>query len=116
MSADAPEPIGRIAGVGLSAMGNPMPVGGELAFAEVIGLLSRLMTGIPRIERLEQPRRECKSGGPRGFRNQPGQRVFIRRGYELWPAGLALYQWWAKVGLLCAQSRDGQRRDQVGRF
>ena len=69
MPADPPEPVGGVARVGLAAMGDAVPVGREIAFAQVVGLLGGLVAGIPEVVDLEQPGRERQ---PRPAARRPG--------------------------------------------
>ena len=54
MPADPAEPVGGVAGIGLAAMGDAVPVGREPPLAQVVGRLGGLVAGVPEIVDLEQ--------------------------------------------------------------
>ena len=65
MLADPAKPVGGVAGVGLAAMGDAVPVGRERAFAQVVGLLGGVVAGVPEVVDLEQTGGEAE---PRAVR------------------------------------------------
>ena len=62
VAADPPGPVEGVAGVGLAAVGDQVPVGGGGPLAEVVGLLRGGVAGVPEVEDLEQARRQGQAG------------------------------------------------------
>ena len=54
MFADPAKPVGGVAGVGLAAMGDAVPVGRARPFSLVVGLLGGVVAGVPEVVDLEQ--------------------------------------------------------------
>ena len=74
MLADPAKPVGGVAGVGLAAMGDAVPVGRARAFSLVVGLLGGVMAGVPEVVDLEETGGKAEPGPVRraGKDRDPG--------------------------------------------
>ena len=112
--ADPAEPVGRVAGVGLAAMGDAVPVGGEPVLAEVVGRLGGLVAGVPEVVDLEQggrerqPRRTARTG------QQLRESLFPQDLLEPRTAGRPLDERRSRAPG-AAQGFEGEDREQIGR-
>ena len=56
MFTDPAKPVGGVAGVGLAAMGDAVPVGRARSFSLVVGFLGGVVAGVPEVMNLEEAR------------------------------------------------------------
>ena len=76
MFADPAKPVGGVAGIGLAAMGDAVPVGRARSFSLVVGFLGGVVAGVPEVVNLEKTggeaeprtvRHPWKDRNPRGL-------------------------------------------------
>ena len=72
MLPDPTKPVGGIARVGLAAMSDAVPVGGEGTLPQVVGLLGGFVAGVPEIVNLEQAGGQSQPEAVRGAGEEAG--------------------------------------------
>ena len=112
MPADAAEPVGGVARVGLAPMGDPVPVSGGAPLSPIVGLLGGIVAGVPEVVHLQAapPPSPAASDAERSGTLRPGPAR--KRAGQPGTARLLLHQGRAKR-LLVAQGERCQRRDQI---